>query len=186
MKLQQFKRLLLLLTYMLSFSVSHSICAEQLTKVYKVVNPDGSVSFSDQSQKNAQELLIPPVPTIPAYQAIPVENTAELSAVSADKNASSNYLSMKISAPANNAAFYSGSGDVDVIVELIPALSSGDQLQFQLDGATVGMQTTNQISLKTLDRGSHSLVVNLISKTGETLKTTTSQFTVHRPTVRRP
>jgi len=177
----KFKHLLLLITYICTLSLSHLVYAEQLTKVYKVVNPDGSISYSDKSQKNAQELLIPPVATIPAFQAIPSDSAP----TSSDTNASTNYLSMKISAPANNSAFYSGNGDIDVVVELIPTLNSGDQLQFQLDGKTVGTRPTNHMALKTLDRGSHSISVNLISKTGETLKTATSQFTVHRPSVNR-
>ncbi|WP_156492594.1 DUF4124 domain-containing protein, partial [Oleiphilus sp. HI0080] len=39
------------------------------TKVYKKVMPDGSISYSDEAQDDAEVLNVEPVPTVPAFKA---------------------------------------------------------------------------------------------------------------------
>ena len=91
---------------------------------------------------------------------------------------------LAILAPANDSAFYSGSGDVDVLLEVKPALLESDQIQLYLDGKLIQSNNQIQARLKTVDRGTHQLRVKLVSSSGQVHKESSSKFTVHRPSIR--
>ena len=154
---------------------------EDLTTVYKVIAADGSISFSDQPNVQSETLLVPPIPTVPA---IPIVNTKPTPAKITSNEAISRYQSLSILAPANDSAFYSGSGEVDVILDIKPALYDGDQVQLILDGQLMKSDDQIQSRLKTVSRGTHELRVKLVSSSGKLHKESTSTFTVHRPSVR--
>lgn len=152
-----------------------------LTKVYKIVDADGSVSFSDQPNEKSETLMVAPVSTIPAITPGGAKFTPPQ--VKLDKMYN-RYSSLAILAPANNSAFYSGSGDVDVILDIKPALLENDQIHLFLDGNLIRSNNQIQSSLQTIDRGTHELRVKLVSSSGQVYKESTSTFTVHRPSIR--
>jgi len=149
------------------------------TRIYKIVNPDGSISYSDKADINAEELIVKPISTVPAL--VIKQNQTILSQ---DTNQSDYYQALNIISPEPNSAFHSGSGNITVKVQIKPKLRPGDQLQYLLDGQLHNTLEANSYTFKTLDRGSHSVTVNLISPTNKTLKTSSSAFTLHRPSVR--
>ena len=152
---------------------------ESLTRVYKVTQSDGSISYSDQPQTNSEELLIQPIATVPAFRSKDPE-----SAASGTEARTTNYQSLTILDPAHNSARNSGSGDLSISIKLIPSLGPGDQLRFLLDGRIVATQTSHQVSLQNISRGSHILRVQVISSQGRELLSASSDFTLHRPIAR--
>lgn len=154
---------------------------EDLTTVYKVVNSDGSVSFSDQPNERSETLMVPPIPTVPA---IAPGNTNFTPQAPQEDKPYTRYNLLSILAPANGSAFYSGSGEVDVVLDIKPALIGGDQVQLFLDGQLIQSNNPLQSRLQTVTRGSHELRVKLVSPTGEVYKEAASTFTVHRPSIR--
>lgn len=152
---------------------------EATTTVYKVIKADGSVSYSDQPQAQAQKLEVAPVPTVPAYRPPAPSNS------STPSYAMPAYKSLNIIEPANLSAFNSGSGNISVSVQAIPALKSGDSFRFLLNGESVATQTSPQLLLQTLSRGTHSLTVQLINPNSDVLLEASSSFTIHRPIIRR-
>ena len=152
-----------------------------LTKVYKVIAVDGSISFSDQPNEKSETLLVAPVTTIPAI--VPSETKFTPKQVKPDE-IYNRYNSLAILAPANDSAFYSGSGEVDVILDVKPALLESDQIQIFLDGKLIQSNNQIQTRLQTIDRGTHKLSVRLVSSSGQVYKESTSTFTVHRPSIR--
>ena len=151
-----------------------------LTKVYKVIGADGSVSFSDQPEAESETILVPPISTVPA---ITPGKTALITEVKEDKSYN-RYHSLEIIAPANNSAFYSGSGDVDVLLDVQPALIDGDKIQIFLDGQLMSSNNDIQSRLQTISRGTHELRVKLISNLGKVHKEVFSTFTLHRPSIK--
>jgi len=162
-----------------SSAISSTKTGVTKTRVYKKVNPDGSISFSDKAEVNAEELIIKPISTVPAIvikqnQKILTDNAAE----------NDYYQLFNIISPEQNSAFHSGSGDVTVTVQIKPKLRPGDQLQYLLDGQLHNTLEAKHYTFKTLDRGSHSVTVNLISPSNKIIKTSSTAFTLHRPSVR--
>jgi len=151
------------------------------TTVYKIINPDGSVTFSDVEQSNAEEVLIKPITTVPAL-AIP-EHTYSPSTNQA-KTKGLYYDSLDIISPKPDSALYSGNGDINVKVAITPALRENDQLQFQFDGATIATQKGLELTIMTVSRGTHRVNVNIINQNGTTLLSTQNIVTIHRPIAR--
>lgn len=161
--------------------VSAMVLAESTT-VYKTVNPDGSITYSDQPSGYAEKLEVQPVPTVPAIK-VPRKT---FSASNKETKRSGTYTSLEILSPGHDTAFYSGNGDVNVSVLLEPALSNGHQFQYSLDGRVVATQAASSLMLNTLDRGTHSVSVAVIDRESKVVLSRSSTFTVHRPSVNRP
>ena len=148
------------------------------TTVYKVVNPDGSVSFSDQPQDHAQTLQVAPVTTIPAQKVIQNQKLTPDNKPSAE---TTYYQSLSISSPADDSAFHSGSGNIQVTVDLNPSLRPGHSLELILDSTPIATQASTQFQLTNVDRGTHTLTIKILDPQQQVLKSSSSKFTLHRP-----
>lgn len=153
------------------------------TKVYKVVNKDGSISFSDQPQSNAETLMVEPVATVPAFSPLPSNSSNSVNLPNTQIN-SNRYSNFQIIAPAHDSAFYSGSGEVEVILDAQPKLHDGDIVEIWLDGAKIYSGKTLQTRIDTAARGTHSLSAKVLGASGQLFKESTIQFTVHRPSIK--
>jgi hypothetical protein len=127
--------------------------------VYKSVNENGEVIYSDQPTPNAQHMKLPELPT---YKAPPVPNVS-----SPPKAApvTSPYKSVKIVVPENDATIRDNQGIVRVQVELNPPLMTkqGHKLQFYLNGEPHGIPVgSTSISFSNLDRGTYTLSTSVV------------------------
>lgn len=150
------------------------------TTVYKIKNPDGSISYSDQPQENAEVMQVEPVPTVPA---VPVylapENVSE-----EDTSTAEAYRSFVIVAPGNNEAFHSPQGTVEIRVALEPSLQDGHMLEYWIDGKLHQSSQAHALQLSNVDRGTHTVQVKIVDTSGVVLENRSSTFTVHRPIAR--
>ena len=155
------------------------------TTVYKVVNPDGSVSFSDQPGASSEILQIESVPTIPALSPQKINNADSQQRDAQVNTPATSYQSLSIVSPADQSAFNSGSGDVSVLLELSPGLANGHEIELRLNNKVVKRGSQTQFTLPAVDRGTHTLQARIISPAGEVLKEAYSSFTLHRPSILR-
>jgi len=169
--------MLLLLTGLLLVSASIFSAAEQ-TIVYKVIAEDGSISFSDEPQEGAKAIQVKPVTTIPA---IDVKQNKALTPKQSNSDKAGYYQNLSIVSPANDTAFNSGNGNVQVTVQAQPALRGGDLFELQLDGKFIASQRDTSFQLTSVDRGTHTLTVKIVNGNKETLKVAISSMTIHRP-----
>lgn len=168
-----------LLTFILSGLISSS--AFSGTTVYKKVMPDGTVVYSDEEIGGAEKLNVEPVPTIPALKLNRSEQTNSGKTPSVNAQG---YSSLEIIAPSNGSAFHSGSGTVEISVSSTPELKSGHVFKYFLNQQILSEQRDSQLILENVDRGTHSLSVHIADQSGQVLKSSTSTFTIHRPSVR--
>lgn len=167
---------LLCLSLGLLLSSASLLSADELTTVYKAVSKDGSVSFSDEAQQGAEAIKIKPIATVPA---IDIKQNKRLA--TQDKSSVKQYQHLSIISPANNTAFNTGSGDIQVVVQSEPLLKNGDLYVLELDGVEVSAQRNSTFNLKSLDRGTHTLTIKIINPSKQTLNAAISTVTVHRP-----
>lgn len=152
------------------------------TTVYKIKNPDGSVSYSDQPQDNAEVMQVEPVPTIPA---IPVNRDApDASAEPVESGLA--YSIFQIKSPVNGSAFPSPEGSVEVNVVIEPSLHGDHTFEYWLNGTMKQSSQSTALELSDIERGTHTLQVRIIDSSGKAIDSRTSSFTVHRPMVKRP
>lgn len=133
--------------------------------VYKVVSPDGEVTYSDTY--------------IPGAERIRVSGSKSTSSKAADSKGEANtgtfaegsiYTGFEIMQPENEQTIRNDEGNVSVGLLLTPGLAEGHSLQVFIDGSRIdGEMRSTQFSLKGLSRGSHSLKINVIDAQGSTL-----------------
>lgn len=154
------------------------------TTVYKTVNPDGSISFSDQPAASSETLHVEPVPTVPSLSPEQINN-AYTEQGETKAPTLSYYQNFTITAPADQSAFNSGSGDVGVVLEIYPGLSSSHEIELRMDNKLIKRGNQMQFTIPGVSRGTHTLQARILSASGQVLKETTSSFTLHRPSVLR-
>ena len=147
-----------------------SIAASASAAVYKWVQPDGTVTYSDRApQENAaptdlpelQEIKLPPPP--------PPQPTDSSEDTPSDQAQRREYTKFEITEPANNSAFRNNAGQVTVKLNLEPALQEGDMVAILLDGKEIGQGKSNALSLSNVDRGSHTLSAMVKNAQGGTV-----------------
>ena len=150
----------------------------QAQKVFRVVQPDGTVEFTDSPPSNrpAEEIQVRPLNATPGLAPAP---TASSQTAGAPEN--KGYSEFRITSPADNASFWDTAGNVNVDLRLQPSLQSGDTIDLQLDGQSVGGGRSTAIALAEVDRGTHSLQAVVKNSDGKVVARSNSvTFTIHR------
>lgn len=159
-----------------SFVAMNSAAA---TKIFKTVDADGNVVFSDlplsaSSNPETVEVEEPNI-FVPDTAATQLPGGAEPAIVPGGDEGdvpelSQGYRSLTISSPAHDASVRENVGNVKVIAQLIPALQSGHSTRLLLDNVTVGLAGTVgenvTFALTNIDRGTHTLKVEVLDGSG--------------------
>ena len=161
------------------FFGGHLVAAE---KIYRVVEEDGNVTFTDIPPNDAGAVVEPhSIPGTNITSAIP---TAPISADKTDRSDALAAYITRIAFPSSESTIPMGPGDFVVVeAEISPRLDSREQLILLLDGETVGApQAVPRWQLTNVFRGAHRLQVVRVSETGAAQ----SQSSEHTVYVMRP
>lgn len=130
--------------------------------VYKWVDKDGKVHYSDEPQANAQVLeltektlnnIAPPAAPKPITATQAIEEVR---------------YQVEIVSPTEEATLRNNNGDFDVTVQLTPEIDGQYLLALKLDGKLIGTpQASNTFKLTNIDRGEHILVVDAMTQNGK-------------------
>ena len=168
----------LLLCITLTFLTSVS------AEVYRVLDEDGNVIFSDKPSPGAEEIKIDHVQTISPPEVKDFEYKPSV------KNTNDGvYTSLEIVSPENNQIFTGGAGEISVNILIQPVLNTslGDRLILIMDGKKQANSTSTSFSFSNLARGIHTTKVVVVNKDGKSLKNSaTVTFTINRPSVLKP
>ncbi len=158
-------------------------------EIYKSLDKDGNIVFTDiQPNEDAKavellELNISESPTKKrSSRNLHPQNRGHLKPSVAQK-----YHSIKVTKPGNDTTIRNNDGSVVVSVDLQPALAHrhGDRLIIEMDGRRINPGGRSTVSLKDLDRGSHTIVARVETELPQTEPTiTTSIFHLKRPTIK--
>jgi hypothetical protein len=143
-----------------------TLSAAASAEVYRIVDEDGNVTFTDQPRPGAERLRVAPVPTYRAPK-LPSPTGAEDTPVETVK-----YQSVRIAQPEDDLAIRDNAGNVTVSVTTDPALvtAQGHRIQLYLDGEKQGKPTTSTMfTFSNLDRGTHTLVAAVVDDKGKEL-----------------
>jgi Domain of unknown function (DUF4124) len=154
------------------------------TTVYKWVDEDGVVHYSDQPHPNAQKLEVEGVQTYKPTE-LPFSSGIPPAAV---PPADTGYKACSIGQPSPDETL-ENTDKVVVTVQTDPATRPGDQVFVTLDGSPVnnGAATGNSFSLSSVDRGEHTVAAQVRDSTGQVLCQTPSvTFYVHQPSLTNP
>jgi Domain of unknown function (DUF4124) len=152
--------------------------------IYKWVDEDGVVHYSDQPHPNAQKLQ---VQGAQGYAPTANSSTAAL-APPPPAPPQSVYDKCAITQPPN-AAEYANLDALTVAVQTQPALHAGDQIFVMLDGQALngGAPTAGSFTISPVDRGEHTLQAVVKSSDGKVVCQTPSvTYNVHQPSLLNP
>jgi hypothetical protein len=158
--------------------------------VYKWVDDDGVVHYSDQPHQNAQKLQVRDVQT---YRASAGDTAAAATpgvptAPAAASDTQRNYQGCAVVQPGDNQEFASLDA-LNIVVQTDPVLRPGDQIYVSVDGAPLnnGQPTGAQLTLSPVDRGSHTIQAQVRGSDGAVrCQTPSITFNVHQPSLLNP
>lgn len=134
------------------------------TRVYRKINADGSVTFSDVEAEGADAVDVQPANTVPRYDR-PV----------APKEAASKpptYSACQLVAPEQDATMGVDVTSVTIAVEVSPGLQEGDGLQFFANDKPLGApNAATSFTMSNLERGSYTVVAKVVNAKGDVLCT---------------
>ena len=137
-----------------------------MAEVYKRVNPDGSVEFSDIPDKKGEK----PIAIEPSSSYSPPKQPLTLTPPKGpDKKTFAGYESLNITQPVDGATIRDNTGNLTVSVTSSPALQDSDSYVLLMDGSKVGEGRDGTFKLNNLPRGSHTLTVQIQDGEGSNL-----------------
>lgn len=133
-------------------------------EIYKWIDQNGSVHFSDKPRPGAETVTLPPTQTYsPPKTTAPLPPEPEI-----PRQTRAAYTKIMIVQPQNQETIRSNQGLLSVITRVEPELNEGDKLQLIYDGSPVGEpQTEPAFTLKQIYRGSHTLQLQILNETGK-------------------
>ena len=153
---------------------------EEKGKVYRRYHPDGVVEFSDKPLKGGDELKVEEVPTYrfsspdkPASTgtsstSTPLARPANQPKLRVEKRQPGPYSSLAINSPSRDQSIRANDGNVNVSFNLLPALQHDHRIIYLLDGKQV-LETRQAKPLTNLDRGTHTLVLQVVDMNNKVL-----------------
>ncbi|NOQ94642.1 MAG: DUF4124 domain-containing protein [Methylophaga sp.] len=158
--------------------------AAMQAQVYRSVDKNGNVVYTDVASDNAEEVIIDIAPSYSPPPTVPL--ATEGKDTEEENNGAMPLYKVSITSPTQNESFQNPEA-VSATVSIEPKLNGlrADKLLFKLDGRNVGKaQSSEAISLTNLERGSHILVVSVVNKAGKVLTRSKSiLFHIHRASV---
>ncbi|MDY6978303.1 MAG: DUF4124 domain-containing protein [Pseudomonadota bacterium] len=145
-------------TYCMIALLLLSLPAVAADKVYKKVNPDGSVEYSDQPMEGSEELSVEQAPAT-RFEKSPDINYQPPQRQRED---ASRY-EVTITSPGNDESIRDNAGNVTLQGNVQPGLQGGHQLRWTLDGEPLE-QTGATVSLTNVDRGTHTVRLEVVGR----------------------
>jgi hypothetical protein len=144
------------------------LAGQVVAEVYRSVDEDGNITYSDKPSEGAetikkQDVQTIDTPNIPQFKYTPPRDQA------AEKPAI--YNSIAITSPGNDTSVRENAGNLTVNVSLKPNLKTayGHSLSLTMDGKEVGAGRSRTFSLTNLDRGTHTLVARVKGSNGQVI-----------------
>ena len=154
-------------------------------EVYRWVDADGSVNYSDRPQEGAERVTLPSAQTFKA----PIVNRRPPAAAPADTQPAAQYQFVEIVRPIQEEVLWNTGGQIDVAVRVEPQLQTGHSLMLFLDGEPVEGLASGQtrFTLTEIFRGQHELRAEVRGTGGiKLIESGSVKFTVQQTSVLNP
>jgi hypothetical protein len=143
-------------------------------EIYKTVDEQGNVVFTDipprEDDENAEQIIIENPNSFAVEEAIP---NADAWIVEPEEGEGEEppfrYLALEIVSPADDEPIRENAGNITVITNLNPRLQRGHVARLLMDGDVVQEGPQASFSLANVDRGTHTISVEIVNESGEVL-----------------
>lgn len=155
------------------------------TEVYRWVDADGQVHYSDQWRPGAEKIRLQETAV---FSAPKVAATAPAAKAAAGAPPAGRYGSLEIASPAQEEVLWNIEGQLRVSVRVNPGLQPGHGLRLYLDGAAQDLPPgSTEIQLKDVFRGVHTLKAQVVNEAGTVLiESQPTTFSVRQTSIANP
>lgn len=137
-----------------------------LAEVYKTVDKDGRTVYTDKPKnEKAEKVELREINTVPGAAPLPYSSPVE----SMDTRQAQIDYTLEIISPRQEAAIPVGQRDLAIAAVTSPPLQEGHLLVYFMNGELLEETTLNNIIIKDVPRGTHTLVVEAINADGQSL-----------------
>lgn len=155
-------------------------------EVYKSINADGEVVYSDTRSKGSEVMNMPDLPTYSPPPVIPSSaSPSEEAAVETEV-----YQDLVFLKPVDGSTVRDNQGVINAELKLTPALHNKlkHRVQFFLDGEAYGKPGYSlRSTMNNVDRGEHTLTASVLDANGDTLISAAPVIVyLHRMTIYNP
>lgn len=152
-------------------------------QIYKTVDKDGKVIYTDKPRGDqpAEAVNLPPINTVPT------ESPTYLPGPARQEVPQTLHYEVDIISPRENVTIPPGQRDLGIAVTLNQPLAEDHWLLYFMNGELLEETRNTNILIQDVFRGSHTLVVEIIDDSGNSLaKSAPVTVNVIRPTINRP
>lgn len=143
--------------------------AQGQTRIYKVVDANGNITFTDKPPMNSKENSSSVELNQINISAPPPERAPKAASDTSQPAATINY-DITITSPPDSTTIPMGPGNFSLSASINPALENGDKLQLILNGEPYGRpQSSSNWGLTNVLRGAHDLSVQAVNDSGKVL-----------------
>ena len=157
-----------------------SVSGNALAGIYKYLDENGKIAYSDKPVQGAQKLKIKLRPTPEIDEAQRAADALE----NDDSNGKevTSYESLELLTPDNDKVVSDRSGSVQVILLPTPRLSSTHELVITVDGKDISRGRHANLNLSQVSRGTHTVSARILDANGNTMiSSPTTTFHVREP-----
>ena len=149
---------------------------QAVAALYKSIDEDGNVVFSDQPSEGAEPVKLEPINVMDSLQTPSSDSDAatdgtppEVAAVTYD---------VTITQPETDTTIRANDGNIMVSVSLDPPLKEGHQLWYKVDGEPMTASAATSTVLKNVNRGTHAITVSVVDENSKPISTSAA-ITIH-------
>ncbi len=149
--------------------ITFALNVPAIAAVYKQVDGDGNVIFTDVPAKKGEE---PVNVAPPAMTYTPIQSNIAAPAQSAkSKTQAAQYTSLSIVEPVNEAVIRANGGEIAVSVASEPKLDTDAKHRYVvlIDGTQTGAGSSSSFTVSGIDRGPHSLQAQILDEQNQVL-----------------
>ena len=153
------------------------VCGHAGAQVYKTVDEDGNVVYTDRAPRDDSEpMRLPPLSIVeaPTYEELaqPVtdKEVAEGKELSL-RQLRGRYKGFAIVSPENERSLWNPQGMITMAWQAPHPLQEGMQVRASMDGEQIGLTTDRVIPITKLERGQHVLEAVLVDARNRTIAT---------------
>ena len=159
--------------------------AAPASEIYKWVDEDGVVHFSDQPRAGAERVVLPEPNTIrsPVRAQRQQDDADDVAQQPAEPFS---YESLEIASPAAEETLWNIEGVLDVSLALTPSLQAGHQVRVYFDGTPQEVRGTS-FQLEEVWRGVHNIQAEVVDENGQLMiRSQPNRFYVQQNTILGP
>ena len=162
--------LLLILT-----CLSLSSLAQEKKKLYKWVDENGNVHYTDEPRKGAKEITIKEVPAIKMKMPSVPKSNAGTENNNSEETPKANYQALVLTEPQNDGVIRNNAGAVTLTAQILPELKPDHGIRFFLDGKPVGKDPRSlSVTVTEVSYGLHSASFVILDKKGKQIEASKS------------